>query len=1092
VLLWVIVLCLVLTLAAGAAIWRLSRGGTRDQRAYNRGVGYLRLHRYAEAVAAFKEAVNANPKNMLARRALIRAEVARKDFEAALAALAEAEASGLKREEADLTRARILRARARHRMVSAGNSYTEETCRAILEEEIDPAIEMVKGLLKKDDASADGWTMLGDLHVEKAGVIRAQIGRVEDDWRKYRKLRKAEDAELKRIQVMDLLADVRRSTLLACRAYERAIAIAPESIPARIALAEQYLLMPVPNAGQAKAVLEPILETHPDHVGALMLLGQAERLLGNAERALDLFGRVPAGAEEKLQAMILEADIRIEQGDWKTADELTRALVEMNRTHPWVAFLRARVLLQRDDPAHALPFLQNIFASDTIRWPQARFELARALMASGKRQQALQAYRDVVTDVDIALPGAAVKRDELLRLKYDACKLLASELSLSSSREAASYAASAFSIDPTSAETYRLAKDVMVRANEPAELNRLVLTHIRALLSARRWDDALAVCRADRALLEKPIDADRLTAAALVGKGAFTEAIRVYEALLERSPSDREQIQLEMADLYLQLERPDDAEKVYREMLATDPNNVMAIRGLAALLVATGRIDEANSLLISSRAADERADVLGLPLLYVYLREKRLDKAVELVEKQIKQHPETGPLLVLAAMLCWEKGDRAEARAYFERALRLEKVPPGAYRCVLLDLAEERYDDGADLAADGLRKFPGLATLKVLAAVAHQGKGDLSRAEQMLVRALEDVRLAPNMRQSAALMLGVLRAAQGRDPDAASAPPDGPSEGRAPSEEEAHRRGTAEVLRFLKVLRGLPDPERRKAAMAFNVMLLMTNMGVLNEARHQLEALERLIPDEPLPPCEKAQLLDRLGLHKEAVAEFDRVIERYPDFILARQLKAQSHVAAGEREAAVRAFENMLELDLTDAERAAVHWNLGVQCEALARYDQAMAHYKAATQHPAVAPWAYNNLAWILATEKGDPDGALPYALKAHERHPEAPPVLDTLGWIYYLRGQLEEAIPLLEKAARGMATEPAVRYRLGCAYRKAGRDPEALAEFREALALGRPFREAARAREMVQALEQGHLSTGAKQENITQESGQTEHEPER
>jgi Flp pilus assembly protein TadD len=69
--------------------------------------------------------------------------------------------------------------------------------------------------------------------------------------------------------------------------------------------------------------------------------------------------------------------------------------------------------------------------------------------------------------------------------------------------------------------------------------------------------------------------------------------------------------------------------------------------------------------------------------------------------------------------------------------------------------------------------------------------------------------------------------------------------------------------------------------------------------------------------------------------------------------------------------------------------------------------------------------------------------------------VADTLGWVLYLSGEVKEAIPLLEKAKAGQGPNPTVRYHLGMAYLKAGRQDDARAELHEALAISSTFPEA-------------------------------------
>jgi len=45
------------------------------------------------------------------------------------------------------------------------------------------------------------------------------------------------------------------------------------------------------------------------------------------------------------------------------------------------------------------------------------------------------------------------------------------------------------------------------------------------------------------------------------------------------------------------------------------------------------------------------------------------------------------------------------------------------------------------------------------------------------------------------------------------------------------------------------------------------------------------------------------------------------------------------------------------------------------------------------------------------------------------PAFVDTLGWVYYRLGELDKAIPLLEKAVENASQVPILRYHLGMAY---------------------------------------------------------------
>ena len=87
--------------------------------------------------------------------------------------------------------------------------------------------------------------------------------------------------------------------------------------------------------------------------------------------------------------------------------------------------------------------------------------------------------------------------------------------------------------------------------------------------------------------------------------------------------------------------------------------------------------------------------------------------------------------------------------------------------------------------------------------------------------------------------------------------------------------------------------------------------------------------------------------------------------------------------------------------------------EANQEYDKAIERYR---RLQVLAPdnvVVLNNLAYALAVRKKNVQEALPLAEKAYSLAKGAPNIADTLGWIYYLAGQNDKAVKLLEEAAR-------------------------------------------------------------------------------
>ncbi|MEA3050357.1 MAG: hypothetical protein QOG84_2193 [Sphingomonadales bacterium] len=71
---------------------------------------------------------------------------------------------------------------------------------------------------------------------------------------------------------------------------------------------------------------------------------------------------------------------------------------------------------------------------------------------------------------------------------------------------------------------------------------------------------------------------------------------------------------------------------------------------------------------------------------------------------------------------------------------------------------------------------------------------------------------------------------------------------------------------------------------------------------------------------------------------------------------------------------------------------------------------------------------------------------EASRRQPDDAAITDSLGWAYYVRGDVPKAIGLLERAARGQPADPAINEHLGDAYFSAGRRVDARYAWRAAL----------------------------------------------
>jgi Tfp pilus assembly protein PilF len=119
-------------------------------------------------------------------------------------------------------------------------------------------------------------------------------------------------------------------------------------------------------------------------------------------------------------------------------------------------------------------------------------------------------------------------------------------------------------------------------------------------------------------------------------------------------------------------------------------------------------------------------------------------------------------------------------------------------------------------------------------------------------------------------------------------------------------------------------------------------------------------------------------------------------------------------------------------------------------YEAAIAVYEGLLKQQPGSMIVANNLASLLSdhrTDKASIERA--YSVAAILRKSQVPSFKDTLGWVYYLRGDYKSATSLLEEASAALPTRAMVQYHLGMIYVATGQIAKASEQFKKALALG-------------------------------------------
>jgi len=552
-----------------------------------------------------------------------------------------------------------------------------------------------------------------------------------------------------------------------------------------------------------------------------------------------------------------------------------------------------------------------------------------------------------------------------------------------------------------------------------------------------------------------------------------TKAIHYYQEAIKLDPKAGLILE-ELTDLYIKTNRLADAVDQAESLLKLDPNNLDARRTLAQIYIHLATGDPPNAK----------------------MDENYLHKAIEQYRKVTEQDPKDAESWSYLGKLYRASSDSVAAEKAFNSALQAEPDNEDA----LMGLAAV-YSDLGD-SAKALEKLKTLAdktpnerTLGVLASQ-YEGMNDYKSAADALQRAValdpDDEGLRKGLAEDL-LFAGQLDEALKTYQQLATDNP----------REPFYR------LRVAIIYRSKHDFAAAEKALAAAQLLDADNIGVREEKIFLLEAegktdeaiaaMKSLLDALPRRNYTAADTKVRAGLVRH-LAILYRDAKQYPAAIdafrqyatiktdddgqveaameIVETYLAASDLAAAEREAQTglkkfadnRGADRELELELaevyeqgkrwndmmkaldradqlaaTDGEKERVFFMRGAGLERQKKYDQSEAAFRKALELNPKDAGALNYLGYMLADRNVRLEEAYDLIKRAVDLEPENGAYLDSLGWVYFRQGKLDDARGLLERALERMP-DPTVHDHLGDVYLKLGKTKEAIAQWQDSL----------------------------------------------
>ena len=155
-----------------------------------------------------------------------------------------------------------------------------------------------------------------------------------------------------------------------------------------------------------------------------------------------------------------------------------------------------------------------------------------------------------------------------------------------------------------------------------------------------------------------------------------------------------------------------------------------------------------------------------------------------------------------------------------------------------------------------------------------------------------------------------------------------------------------------------------------------------------------------------------------------------------------------------------------DPKNDQAHFQLGALYDENKNKEKSVASMKRAIELNPQNAAALNYLGYTWAEMGVQLDDAENLILRALKIEPNDGFYIDSLGWVYYQKGDYPRAVEQLERAVEITGDDPAIIEHLGDAYEKAGKADRALIRYREALKKSTENEQTKRIREKIQRLE--------------------------
>lgn len=529
-----------------------------------------------------------------------------------------------------------------------------------------------------------------------------------------------------------------------------------------------------------------------------------------------------------------------------------------------------------------------------------------------------------------------------------------------------------------------------------------------------RPDQAEAAMKDALALDPKGLITNRMIAAFYQAVKKPDAAEPFLRAAMEADPSPGGKLAL--ADYYIARNRPSDALPILDTLMSNPKVASTAQTRRAVLYARAGDLVKAEQEIQAVLAKEPKNIEALLVRTDFLLSQKKLDEALAAADKAIAADARSVPAQFVRGRIMAATDRPEEAKKAFNEVLRLNpRVDAAQTELARLHLKTGATETSVSLAAEAVKINPRSLDARLVLARGLMTRRDLAQAGMVLKELIDG---APDV-AAVHSQMGMLLALR-NDPKGA----------------------TKEFERALEL-----DPLQLDAV--GGLVGLDATAGRVAQAKGRMETLIARAPRNMGVLLLAGRTFLMLKDASRAETLLVQAIEINPNALAAYAMLGQIYLMQGRLAEARSEFEK---LAAKQSPPVGALTMVGIIEQMQNRQADAKRTFERVVQLDSRAAVAANNLAWIYADGNENLDLALQLAQTAKAAMPEQSEINDTLGWVYYRKGLLPQAIRALQHGVQLQPKNPTYHYHLGLALARNGDNAEARRALETALKLNPSF----------------------------------------